>query len=323
MALLRRGLSTALYRDSASVDALKARLAPLLPAPAAALLSDGLLERMLENRDASSKRLAPGFSTAETRRLLAAARSDVERHEASVAMTFLSRRLSMVLRGHCDVCCYTRARCMCDAAKPRMSSRHTLWLFQNVGEFGRQNNSGRLLCMLLGARLSTQGLRCEVQEMLEHAAAHRDSAVVLFPTEDAVTIDEYQAQRAAALGPAAAAAPLTVFLPDGTSNQAKNLEKHLPDFLPRVRLNTSAMRSWLDPIRRQTEEHRVCTAQAAAALLAELGEEDITVRVKQLVDLFVRRTESDRAMPGWGRDAPPPRVPGCAPHYVLEPARET
>lgn len=298
MALLRRGLSTAIYRDAPSIAGLEARLRPLLPKPAAALLKDGLLARMLEKRDANQKRLLPGFATDETRRLLDAARTDEERHEASVSMTFISRRLSMLLRGHCDVCCYTRARCMCDALAPRMGSRHTLWLFQNVGEFGRQNNSGRLLCMLLGARLSTQGLRCEVDEMMAHAAAHRDSSVVLFPTADAVTIGEYQARRAARVGvEAAAEKPLTIFLPDGTSNQAKNLEKHLPAFLPRVRLNTTAMRSWLDPIRRQTEEHRVCTAQAAAALLAELGEEDITVRVKELVDLFVRRTEDDRAMP--------------------------
>jgi DTW domain-containing protein YfiP len=298
MALLRRGLCTAMHADPAAVAALEARLRPLLPAPAATLLDDGLLARILAKRDPAKKRLAPGFATDETRRLLDAARTDEERHEASVSMTFISRRLSMLLRGHCDVCCYTKARCMCDALEPRLTSRHTLWLFQNVGEFGRQNNSGRLLCMLLGARLSTQGLRCEMDEMMAHAAVHRDSAVVLFPTADAVTIDQYQAARAARLGPAFAAAhPLTVFLPDGTSNQAKNLEKHLPEFLPRVRLNTTAMRSWLDPIRRQTEEHRVCTAQAAAALLAELGEDDITVRVKELVDLFVRRTETDRAMP--------------------------
>lgn len=294
--LARRSVLSRLCGDAASVASLEARLRPLLPAPAAALLDDGLLARMPVG---DKRRLETGYFGKETRRLLDAARSDAERHEASVAVTFVSRRLSMLLRGHCDACCYTRARCVCDALETDVQSRHTLWLFQNVGEFGRQNNSGRLLCLLLGARLSTQGLRCEADEMMRHADEFRDSSVVLFPADDAVTIDEYQAARAAQLGAAAAEAqPLTIFLPDGTSNQAKNLEKHLPSYLPRIRLNTRAMRSWLDPIRRQTEEHRVCTAQAAAAVLAELGEEDVTRRVKELVDLFVRRTELDRAMLG-------------------------
>ncbi len=182
---------------------------------------------------------------------------------------------------------------MCGSVVPT-TSRHTLWLFQNVGEYGRQNNSGRLLNLALGARITTQGLREEVGEMMDHADKNRDNAVVLFPTPDALTIDEYLAARAKRVGEESSPPSLTIFLPDGTSNQAKNLERHLPSYLPRVKLNVSSLRSWLDPIRRQTEQHRVCTAQAAAAILAELGEPDVKTNLENLVKTFVAKTEEDR-----------------------------
>lgn len=209
-------------------------------------------------------------------------------------MTILSKRLGMILKDFCDVCCYSRPRCVCDVVR-KIRSRHTLWVVQNVGEFGRLNNSGRLLPMLVdGARMSTQGLRCETDEIAAVAEAERESAVVLFPTPNAITIEEYQEARRARLGSEQAEAPLTIFIPDGTSSQAKNIEKHMPRFLQRVRLNTHTLQSWLDPIRRQTEEHRVCTAQAGATVLAELGEVEIAERANELVNIFVQRAEDER-----------------------------
>lgn len=294
----RRVLSTFLPRDIASLAALEVQLKPLLPPPAAALLETGLLTRL--QPDLKKGKVNRIFARSEMKRVLNSAKTDADRHESSVAMTFVSKRLSMLLRDYCDTCCYTRARCICNALEPRMRSKHTLWLFQNVGEFGRQNSSGRLLTMLLeNSKISTQGLQCEVDEIMQHVEQHRDSSVVLFPSPDAITIGEYQTKRVDVVGAdAAGRKPLTIFVPDGTSRQAKNMEKHLPSFLPRVRLNTIALRSWLDPIRRQTEEHRVCTAQAGAAVLAELGEVIIAERVKELVHLFVERTEKDRMMLG-------------------------
>lgn len=293
----RRAFLSLLCADSKAASVLEARLRPLLPSAAARLLGNGILERIYLDRKSQLD-----VST-ETKRLIAAADTVEEKHEAAVAMTLISRRISMLLKGYCDVCMYTRARCVCGSVN-EVRSRHMLWLFQHVGEYGRANNSGRLLCLMLNARLTTQGLESEVDEMLEHADHFRDSSVVLFPTPDSITIDEYCSRRLARIGEKAACArPLTIFLPDGTSNQAKNLEKHLPSHLPRVRLNTNSMRSWLDPIRRQTEEHRVCTAQAAAALLAELGEPEIEVQVKRLVDSFVKKTERDRTRLGGPRSS--------------------
>lgn len=295
----RRLLSNFLPRDAASLAALETRLRTLLPPPAAAILDSPLWKRLQDEPLKNNRDAVKIFTPHVIRSVFHAAQTGADRHEASVAMAMLNKRLGMILRDFCEGCCYSRPRCICDAVGPPMRSRHTLWLYQNVGEFGRQNNSGRLLPMLLeGSRISTQGLRCEVDELMRHADENRDSALVLFPSPEAITTEEFLEMRAGEMGKEAAEEkPLTIFVPDGTSSQAKNIEKKLPSYLPRVRLRTEVLKSWLNPIRKQTEEHRVCTAQAGAAFLAELGETEIAERAKELVATFVSRAENDRMIP--------------------------
>jgi DTW domain-containing protein YfiP len=280
--------SDLLCPDAASAAALEDRIRPWLTPPEAALVDGGVMRRIRRRR----RRI---LCRDEMQALLAATCTPQERHEAVVAFTMLTRRLSILDKGYCTKCLYFAPRCICNAIT-QVKTKHTLYLFQHVGEFARQNNSGHLLCMILGAKSATQGIRCEVDAMMAHADEHRDSSVVLFPSPDAITMQAYQAQRAERLGAEAAAAkPLTLFLPDGTSNQARNLERHLPSYLPRIRINGGSMRSWLDPLRRQTESHRVCTAQAAALVLAELDEHEPLIYVKEAVDTVVKLTESERA----------------------------
>jgi DTW domain-containing protein YfiP len=280
------GAAQLICADFRSAAALGLQIRPLLPPPAQRLVDSGVLRRLrwLRNRIQCKE---------EMDALLTAARTPEEKHEAVVAFTLLTRRLTAMKKGHCIECMYPIQRCVCRSIKS-MNIRHNLFLFQHVGEFGRQNNSGHLLRMIFGAERATQGIRCEVDAMLEHAEENRTSSLVLFPTLNSITIDEFQAQRASRFGAEAVEGPLTLFLPDGTSSQAKNLERHLPAYLPRVRINAEATRSWLDPLRRQTEEHRVCTAQAAALVLDELGEHEAMLRVKEAVELVVRLTEEER-----------------------------
>jgi DTW domain-containing protein len=275
--------------DVESALILERKIRPLLPPPAQRLVDHGVLRRLRWTKNRIDCR-------EEINALLDAAKSSDERHEAVVSFTILARRLSIMKKGHCLVCLYPSRRCICPSIRP-VNIRHRLYLFQHVGEFARQNNSGHLLCLMLGADRATQGIRCEVDAMIQHAEENRDSSLVLFPTLDSITIDEYQAQRTAQFGARVLEKPLTLFLPDGTSNQAKNLERHLPAALPRVRINAGATRSWLDPLRRQTEGHRVCTAQAAALVLAELGEQEAMLRMKETVEHVVGLIEDEREQP--------------------------
>ena len=182
-----------------------------------------------------------------------------ERHEAMVSLSFLVNvhRLSNTA---CERCLYQRNRCICSALTS-VVPQHNLWLFQHVGEFGRGNNTGGLLCLLAGAKRSTRGIREEEERMMNHIENNLGSSVVLFPSEDSVTIEQYQKARRKGMGKRADERELTLILLDGTSRQAKNMDRFIPDIVPRVRLGGLKTKSWLDPIRRQTEEHRVCTAQ--------------------------------------------------------------
>ena len=88
--------------------------------------------------------------------------------------------------------------------------------------------------------------------------------------------------------------PLSIVLLDGTSRQAKNLDKFMPNDIPRVRLNLSKCESWLGPIRTQTEKHKVCTAQAAALLLHELGDRDVANALEDAVRKVVAMSIAQR-----------------------------
>lgn len=291
--MLRRLISTMaatnapfLCPDSASVAALEARVRPMLPAAAQQLVDNGIVRLMRRGR----RRL---LCATDMKQLLESATTPQDKHELVVAFTLLTRRLMAIENGHCDECLYPKQVCQCHIAP--LHIKHKIQLFQHVGEFGRQNNSGRLLKALFGAKIVVQGIRTEVEEMMQYVHENSDSCVVLFPTFDSLTIAEYQTARERSLGADVAnAKPLTLFLPDGTSNQAKNLERNLPAFLPRIRIDGAAFNSWLDPLRRQTEEHRVCTAQAAAMVLAELGEHDAVPRMKEAVERFILQTELHR-----------------------------
>lgn len=182
-----------------------------------------------------------------------------ERHETVVSLSFLvnAHRLS---NSACETCLYQKKRCICDLINP-VEPRHKLWLFQHVGEFGRSNNTGGLLTLVAGAQRTTRGIREEQANMMKHISKNVSSTVILFPSIDSVTISQYRTARFKAMGSQAEENPLTLILLDGTSRQAKNLDRYIPDIVPRIRLSETKAKSWLDPIRKQTEEHRVCTAQ--------------------------------------------------------------
>jgi len=97
--------------------------------------------------------------------------------------------------------------------------------------------------------------------MLHHVSKNRNSTIVLFPNKGSVTLDQYRSTLQQNEAEAPTNKPLNLILLDGTSRQAKNMDRFMPSYIPRVRLAESKVQSWLNPIRRQTEEHRVCTAQ--------------------------------------------------------------
>lgn len=277
-------LETPLCPNEAAAEQLGARLRPLVPSATRDLIDEGALLRLKRRK----KRI---LGNDEIDRLLRKATTEHEKHEVVVACTLLLRWVNLLQYGHCLRCHYPTESCVCNSLQVA-KTKHSIYLYQHVGEFARSNNSGNLLCMLLGARRAIHGLREDAEQMLRHAEENEGSCIVLFPSADSISMAEFVEYRKTHLTQGEAAKPVTMFLPDGTSNQAKNLEKRLPAQLPRVRLSAHSTRSWLDPIRRQTESHRVCTAQAAAMALAEIGESEPTRILQDAVEVIVSRANA-------------------------------
>lgn len=222
-----------------------------LPAMARRMLKENLLERVdPSTQNVHCKSILHSY--------LQRARTTEERHEIVASFSLLLTYFRMAVSS-CPRCLFAMERCICDGIKPVLP-HHKLWLFQHVGEYGRSNNTGSLLCLVSGARRTIRGIPEQQEEMLSHIDRHPNSTVILFPNKSSVTLEEYRQERVLTMG-SDADENLTLVLLDGTSRQAKNFDRFMPSHIPRVRIREMNVHSWLDPIRRQTEEHRVCTAQ--------------------------------------------------------------
>lgn len=283
-----------LFESPAAEEAAVASLRGLLPRRSLELLELGALRGA--SRDSEGRVQAPVL-----RSLVNASPAGEARHETVAAFNVLLRRLHVAARC-CAACLYPRARCLCERVRRvPPPTRAKLWVFQHVGEYARSNNSGSLLCLVAGGERATRGIREQQTEMLRDLdeANATGSAVVLFPTADALDVTEFVARRRDRLGlKMARKTPLRVVVLDGTGRQARNLERFLPDRFPRVKLSIDeefGSNSWLNPIRMQTEAHRVCSAQAASSVLELLGEQPVAAAVEDAVSIVVKDLEKERA----------------------------
>ena len=218
-----------------------------------------LAQRMLDDGVFDPSAFFPQDPSFYLQNFLAKCNNAEERHEAVVSFSLLNN-VRKLAHSSCENCLYQKKRCICGVVD-HVQPKHKLWVFQHHGEFGRSNNTGSLLCLVAGAKRAIRGIREQQDEMLDHIAKNEQSTVILFPSAESTTIDHYMMTRSQTQGHHSSADPLTLVLLDGTSRQAKNLDRFMPEVIPRVRIRQTQIRSWLDPIRRQTEEHRVCTAQ--------------------------------------------------------------
>ena len=235
-----------------------------LPPLAHKMREDGVLQQIRSSTFESDMKTV-------LRRYIGYCSTPENKHEAVVSLSLLVQH-DRLIQSSCTKCLYLKSRCICGSVM-RIESRHNLWLFQNVGEYGRSNNTGSLLCLVTGARRTIRGLREEQDAMMQHIDGNINSTVILFPGDNSVTLDEYMQDRndfSPASTPDKPDKPLTLVLLDGTSRQAKNLDRFIPRYIPRVKLKQTRIRSWLDPIRKQTEQNRVCTAQGMLFLSTSL-----------------------------------------------------
>ncbi len=274
-----------------------------LPIRAQQLLDKGALKDLVA--DSKGRLIAPHFSA-----VMDTTPEGAERHETVVAFNVMLRHLHVV-RKCCPECLYPRHRCVCGRIRrPPPPTRANLWVFQHFAEFGRANNSGSLLCLIGAAKRVIRGIAEDQDRLLEDLMSRHEadgSACVLYPSEDSIPLDQFVRARKERIGEVGIQqSPLSVVVLDGTGRQARNLERFLPSQIPRVRLPVDeefGCRSWLNPVRLQTEAHRVCTAQAAAVMLEVLGEGEVSRAIEHAVKTVANDGARDR------ETMPPPLVP--------------
>lgn len=265
-----------------------------LPTRAQQLLDKGALKDL--GADSKGRLIAPHFSA-----VLDTTPEGAERHETVVAFNVMLRHIH-VARKCCTECLYPRHRCVCARIRrPPAPTKAKVWVFQHFSEYGRANNSGSLLCLLGAGRRIIRGIAEEQDQLLNDLMTRHKtdgSACILYPSEDSIAVDKFVMDRKNRLGGAVLGeSPLSVVVLDGTGRQARNLERFLPTEIPRVRLPIDeefGCRSWLNPVRLQTEAHRVCSAQAAATVLELVGERQIARAIEHAVKTVVNDGARDR-----------------------------
>lgn len=201
-----------------------------------------------------------------------------EERSSSLAL-FHAAQLSfkMQVKGKCGSCMFQRQYCICGAlAELRRKAveyqvgdrvRFVVWMHQL--ERPRASNTGKLLEHVLpGSEVLLHDVPTDTQRLDDLVAMVRGRAVVLYPSEDATPAAEAHALMAAPAGEGVQP-PLLAVLVDGTWRQAKRMHRVF-EGLPHVALSHcgSSEFHW----RRQSQEGRISTVEAAALLLEELGE---------------------------------------------------
>lgn len=235
-------------RESMDFYSMKTVVRDRLPLAGQKMVDDGVLELL---RDAPKS----GDTILSRYRANCTHPKDMDNNNSCFIML---NKLRQMHDSHCCKCLYLTRRCICDSIT-KVEPYNKIWLFQSLGEYGRNNNSGSLLCLVTNARRTFRGIEEQENEMLQFIEKNPHNSVVVFPSENAITIKQYRKQRIKK--GVTADDPITFILLDGTPNEASRLERNLPPSLPRVCLKRIPRDSWLQAIRGCAGEGRVCTAQ--------------------------------------------------------------
>jgi DTW domain-containing protein YfiP len=193
----------------------------------------------------------------------------------------------------CPKCWMVPAHCFCDDHPTE--ARHATagidvvcYLHWREASVRKASNTAKLVPMLLqGGRLVACGDVAAEAALYTDLCDESGAAAILFPSDDAISIEEWCRRRAATAAAAAAAdadapaqprPPPTLVVLDGTWKEARLLNKFLPAHATRVSLNSvpedlAQLRTrWAHPDR--------TNIQSMAAVIAALSEAGLAVDVR-------------------------------------------
>jgi DTW domain-containing protein YfiP len=141
-------------------------------------------------------------------------------------------------------------------------------------EFFNAANTGKILFSSAPrADLFIGAIPEDEKRLAEIVAADAVNSLVLFPSGDSITVQDFEKERKEK--GVAAGHPVNIVALDGTWGQAKHLHARLmrlPEFanVRKVRLAPEQLSKFMS--RKQSQVDRICTVEAVALLLKELGE---------------------------------------------------
>ena len=149
----------------------------------------------------------------------------------------------------CAGCGLSLNLCVCSGLPALSTQTHIVVLAHRV-ELDKSTNTGKLVARMLGQHAEL----VQSQEVWQNAHPPSES-VVLFPTDDALPLEDI------------AADVRCVIVPDGTWAQARRIARRHPvcASLKKVRLNTSLRSAYT--LRRSHLENGLCTLEAVAETL--------------------------------------------------------
>lgn len=183
---------------------------------------------------------------------------------ARATRPFLARG-NRVIR--CQGCLLPQINCLCDTISPQVArNRFCLVMFDT--EPMKPSNTGRLIADILPETLAFGWSRTEPDPALLKAVANTDyQPVVVFPASYA------DPGRAVITTPPCEGKPLLFIMLDGTWSEARKMFRKSPwlDKLPVMSLNVTTPSRYT--LREAHGEGQHCTAEIAAALLQQAGDE--------------------------------------------------
>jgi len=162
----------------------------------------------------------------------------------------------------CEACWLLKTACVCDnfaaLGPPPSLEGHQVVVYMHYKEYKRASNTGNLATTLLGAERFLFGIDKEDQNFSENLKDSHFAPCVLFPSLDAVDLEEWKESLPSGQ-------PIKLIIVDGTWTQAKRVAKHIPASIPRVKLTPTSISQYKS--RKQSSSLRVSSLEALALAL--------------------------------------------------------
>lgn len=238
------------------------------------------------------------------------AAASLERFYAATGPAIERRERTMLEAGRCPGCWHNQSSaCICLALQPLPFERKVRFLvYLHSVEFFNAGDDGKLLKAAApdACELLVCGRRGDDVRLLGEVAA--GNCVLLYPSEDALSTEELtECGFKLPLVEDGDAPPLRIVLLDGTWNRVKSMKSHLARLgctFPHVRLRPESLDYWVRRgnrsvySRTQTQPDRICTVEATALLLRELGESEANCNALiGYVELNNRRLRGETVLP--------------------------